>query len=262
MKGCRRNTDRYFCGNIFAMSKVAVITGASRGIGKATALIFAENGYDLLLCYQSREEEAKAVAKEASLLGVRAVTFQMSMENVSDCRRTVAKAMMEFGQVDALICNAGVSLPALFTLTTEEEYDHVFAVNTKGVFFLAQAAAKEMISAGGGSIVAVSSMWGVAGASGEVAYSASKAAVIGLVKALAKELAPSGIRVNCVAPGVTDTEMNACYDEDTMDALAEKTPLGRIADAREIAEAIFFLASDKASFITGQTLTVDGGFIS
>ena len=133
---------------------------------------------------------------------------------------------------------------------------------TKGVFFLAQAAAKEMISAGGGSIVAVSSMWGVAGASGEVAYSASKAAVIGLVKALAKELAPSGIRVNCVAPGVTDTEMNDCYDEGTMYELAEKTPLGRIADPSEIAEAIFFLASDKASFITGQTLTADGGFIS
>ena len=246
----------------FAMRKTAVITGASRGIGKACALLFAENGYDLLLCYRSREEEAKSVAKEAEAFGVRAVPFQMDMESLPDCRRTIAKAMMAFGGIDALICNAGISLPVLFTQTTEEEYDRVFSVNTKGVFFLTQAAAKEMISAGGGSIVAVSSMWGVAGASGEVAYSASKAAVIGLVKALAKELAPSGIRVNCVAPGVTDTEMNACYDEDTMDELAEKTPLGRIADPREIAEAIFFLASEKASFITGQTLTADGGFIS
>ena len=246
----------------FAMRKTAVITGASRGIGKACALVFAENGYDLLLCYRSREEEARSVAKEAEAFGVRAVPFQMDMESLSDCRRTVAKAMMEFGQIDALICNAGISLPVLFTQTTEEEYDRVFSVNTKGVFFLAQAAAKEMISVGGGSIVAVSSMWGVAGASGEVAYSASKAAVIGFVKALAKELAPSGIRVNCMAPGVTDTEMNACYDEDTMYELAEKTPLGRIADPREIAEAIFFLASEKASFITGQTLTADGGFIS
>jgi 3-oxoacyl-[acyl-carrier protein] reductase len=118
-----------------------------------------------------------------------------------------------------------------------------------------------MISAGGGSIVTVSSMWGVSGASGEVAYSASKAAVIGLTKALAKELAPSNIRVNCVAPGVTDTEMNACYDEDAMAALAERTPLGRIAEPREIAEAIYFLASDRSSFITGQTLSADGGFI-
>lgn len=243
------------------MRKSVIITGASRGIGKACALLFAENGYDLLLCYQSREAEAKAVAREAETFGVRAVTFGMNMESVSDCRRTVSKALMEFGRVDALVCNAGISLPALFTQTSEEEYDRVFAVNTKGVFFLAQAAAKEMISAGGGSIVTVSSMWGVAGASGEVAYSASKAAVIGLTKALAKELAPSHIRVNCVAPGVTDTEMNACYDEDAMDALAERTPLGRIAKPREIAEAVCFLASDRASFITGQTLTADGGFI-
>ena len=244
------------------MRKSVIITGASRGIGKACALIFAENGYDLLLCYQSREEEAKVVAKEAEAFGVRAKVFQMNMESLSDCRRTVAKAMMEFGGIDALVCNAGISLPVLFTQTTEEEYDRVFSVNTKGVFFLSQAAAKEMISAGKGAIVNVSSMWGVAGASGEVAYSASKAAVIGLTKALAKELAPSGIRVNCVAPGVTDTEMNACYDEDAMEALSERTPLGRIADPREIAEAIFFLASEKASFITGQTLTADGGFIS
>ena len=244
------------------MRKSVIITGASRGIGKACALIFAENGYDLLLCYQSREEEAKAVAREAEAFGVRAKVFQMNMESLSDCRRTVAKAMMEFGGIDALVCNAGISLPVLFTQTTEEEYDRVFSVNTKGVFFLSQAAAKEMISAGKGAIVNVSSMWGVAGASGEVAYSASKAAVIGLTKALAKELAPSGIRVNCVAPGVTDTEMNACYDADAMDALSERTPLGRIADPREIAEAIFFLASEKASFITGQTLTADGGFIS
>ena len=244
------------------MRKSVIITGASRGIGKACALIFAENGYDLLLCYQSREEEAKAVAREAEAFGVRAKVFQMNMESLSDCRRTVAKAMMEFGGIDALVCNAGISLPVLFTQTTEEEYDRVFSVNTKGVFFLSQAAAKEMISAGKGAIVNVSSMWGVAGASGEVAYSASKAAVIGLTKALAKELAPSGIRVNCVAPGVTDTEMNACYDEDAMAALSERTPLGRIADPREIAEAIFFLASEKASFITGQTLTADGGFIS
>ena len=244
------------------MKKTAVITGASRGIGKETALVFAENGYDLILCYQSREDEAKAVAREAETFGIRAVPFQMNAESLSDCRRTIAKALMEFGGIDVLVCNAGISLPVLFTQTSEEEYDRVFSINTKGVFFLAQAAAKEMIAAGGGAIVAVSSMWGVAGASGEVAYSASKAAVIGLVKALAKELAPSHIRVNCVAPGVTDTEMNACYDEDAMEALAERTPLGRIADPREIAEAIYFLASEKASFITGQTLTADGGFIS
>ena len=244
------------------MRKSVIITGASRGIGKATALAFARNGYDILLCYQSREEDAKATAEEAKAFGVRAVPFQMDVSSVSDCRRTAAKALMEFGQIDALVCNAGIALPELFTQTSEEEYDRLFSVNTKGVFFLSQAVAREMIASGGGSIVTVSSMWGIAGASGEVAYSASKAAVIGMTKALAKELAPSGIRVNCVAPGVVDTEMNACYDEEAMEALAEKTPLGKIGDPEEIANAIFFLASENASFITGQTLTVDGGFIS
>ncbi|MBE6666417.1 MAG: glucose 1-dehydrogenase [Ruminococcaceae bacterium] len=244
------------------MRKSVIITGASRGIGKATALTFAKNGYDVLLCYQSREEEAKAAAEEAKAFGVRAIPFQMDVSSLSDCRRTAAKALMEFGKIDALVCNAGIALPKLFTQTEEEEFDRLFDVNTKGVFFLSQAVAKEMIAAGGGAIVTVSSMWGIAGASGEVAYSASKAAVIGMTKALAKELAPSGIRVNCVAPGVVDTEMNACYDEEAMEALAEKTPLGRIADPEEIAKAIFFLASENASFITGQTLTADGGFLS
>lgn len=244
------------------MKKSVIITGASRGIGKAAALMFAKNGYDILLCYQSREEEAKKAAEEAKAFGVRAVPFQMDVSSLSDCRRTAAKALMEFGKIDALVCNAGIALPKLFTQTEEEEFDRLFDVNTKGVFFLSQAVAKEMIASGGGSIVMVSSMWGIAGASGEVAYSASKAAVIGMTKALAKELAPSGIRVNCVAPGVVDTEMNACYDEEAMEALAEKTPLGRIASPEEIAQAIFFLISENASFITGQTLTADGGFLS
>ena len=241
--------------------KSVIITGASRGIGKACAIEFAKAGYDILVCYQSREDAALAVCEEAKKHGSHAVPFQMNTADVSDCRRTVAKAMMTFGKVDALVTCAGIALPSLFTDTTEEEYASVFDVNMKGTFFLAQAAAKEMIAAGGGSIVTVSSMWGIAGASGEVAYSASKAAVIGFTKALAKELAPSHIRVNCVAPGVIDTDMNACYDEDTMDALAQKTPLSRIGTPEDVARAIRFLADDTSSFITGQTLSVDGGFI-
>ena len=241
--------------------KSVIITGASRGIGRACALEFAKAGYDILVCYQNREDAALAVCEEAQTYGVRAVPFQMNTADVSDCRRTVAKAMMTFGKVDALVTCAGIALPSLFTDTTEEAYASVFDINMKGTFFLAQAAAKEMIAAGGGSIVTVSSMWGIAGASGEVAYSASKAAIIGFTKALAKELAPSHIRVNCIAPGVIDTDMNACYDEDAMDALAEKTPLSRIGTPEEVARAIRFLADDTSSFITGQTLSVDGGFI-
>ena len=243
------------------MKKTAIITGASRGIGRATALKLAKEGYDLLICYRKEEALAEKVCEEAHALGARAVPFRMDMTELSDLRRTVSKALMEFGKIDVLVCNAGIAMPRLFTQTSEEDFDLVMNVNLKGVFFLTQAVSREMIAAGGGSIVLVSSMWGIAGASGEVAYSASKAAVIGMTKALAKELAPSRIRVNCVAPGVVDTDMNACYDEDTLSELAERTPLTRLGDPADVANAIAFLAGDEASFITGQTLSVDGGFI-
>lgn len=246
---------------IIMTRKSVIITGASRGIGRACALEFAKNGYNVLVCYQSREDAALAVCEEAKAYGAHAVPFQMNTESAADCRRTVAKAMMTFGKVDALVTCAGIALPSLFTQTSEEEYDALFGVNMKGTFFLCQAAAKEMIAAGGGSIVTVSSMWGIAGASGEVAYSASKAAVIGFTKALAKELAPSHIRVNCIAPGVIDTDMNVCYDEATMDALAQRTPLSRLGTPEDIAHAVCFLTEENAAFITGQTLSVDGGFI-
>ena len=243
------------------MKKTALITGASRGIGRETALTFAKQGYDILVCYRKEELLANEVCKEARAFGVRAVPFCMDMTEPSDLRRTVSKAMMEFGRIDVLVCNAGIAMPRLFTQTSEEDFDLVMNVNLKGVFFLAQSAAKEMIAAGGGSIVLVSSMWGIAGAAGEVAYSASKAALIGMTKALAKELAPSHIRVNCVAPGVINTDMNACYDDETLSSLAERTPLSRLGEPEDVAKAISFLAGDDASFVTGQTLSVDGGFI-
>lgn len=237
-----------------------MITGASRGIGRACALEFAKNGYQVLVCYRRSADDAAKVCRAISAAGGRALPFQMDIANLSDCRRTVSKAMMEFGHIDVLVNNAGVALPALFTETSETDYDRLFDINMKGMFFLTQAAAKEMIAAGGGSIVNISSMWGITGASGEVAYSASKAAVIGFTKALAGELAPSHIRVNCVAPGVIDTDMNACYDVDTLRALAEKTPLGRLGTPEDVAKSVYFLSDEASSFITGQVLTVDGGF--
>ena len=167
------------------MNKTAIITGASRGIGRATALLFAEKGYDILVCYRKEAELAEEVCEKARAFGVRAIPFQMDMENLSDLRRTVSQAIMEFGRIDVLVCSAGIALPALFTETDEERYDRLMNINLKGGFFLAQAAAKEMIRACGGNIIFISSMWGITGASGEVAYSASKAAVIGMTKALA-----------------------------------------------------------------------------
>ena len=242
------------------MAKSAIVTGASRGIGRAVAQELAKRGYRVLVCYRKNSDGAADVCHGIRAAGGVALPFQMDIADLSDCRRTVSKAMMEFGRIDVLINNAGIALSRLFTETDEAEYDRVFDVNMKGPFFLTRAAAKEMVAAGGGSIVNLSSMWGISGASGEVAYSASKAAVIGFTKALAKELAPSHIRVNAVAPGVIDTDMNACYSEDTLRVLAEKTPLGRLGTPEEIASCVCFLAED-ATFLTGQVLTADGGFL-
>ncbi|PWL96897.1 MAG: 3-oxoacyl-ACP reductase [Clostridiales bacterium] len=242
------------------MAKSAIVTGASRGIGRAVAQELAKRGYRVLVCYRKNSDGAADVCHGIRAAGGVALPFQMDIADLSDCRRTVSKAMMEFGRIDVLVNNAGIALSRLFTETDEAVYDRVFDVNMKGMFFLTRAAAKEMVAAGGGSIVNLSSMWGISGASGEVAYSASKAAVIGFTKALAKELAPSHIRVNAVAPGVIDTDMNACYSEDTLRMLAEKTPLGRLGTPEEIASCVCFLAED-ATFLTGQVLTADGGFL-
>ena len=242
------------------MAKSAIVTGASRGIGRVVAQELAKRGYRVLVCYRKNSDGAADVCHGIRAAGGVALPFQMDIADLSDCRRTVSKAMMEFGRIDVLINNAGIALSRLFTETDEAVYDRVFDVNMKGMFFLTRAAAKEMVAAGGGSIVNLSSMWGISGASGEVAYSASKAAVIGFTKALAKELAPSHIRVNAVAPGVIDTDMNACYSEDTLRMLAEKTPLGRLGTPEEIASCVCFLAED-ATFLTGQVLTADGGFL-
>ena len=237
-----------------------IITGASRGIGRACALEFAKNGYQVLVCYRRSADDAADVCRAVSAAGGRALPFQMEVADLSDCRRTVSKAMMEFGHIDALVNNAGVALPALFTETAEADYDRLFDVNMKGMFFLTQAAAKEMIAAGGGSIVNISSMWGITGAAGEVAYSASKAAVIGFTKALAGELAPSHIRVNAIAPGVIDTDMNACFSPEERRELEDEIPAGRSGTPEEVAELAFSLAAGH-SYLTGQVITLDGGWI-
>ena len=244
------------------MERTAIITGASGGIGQATARKFAENGWNLILGYHKNQERAEALAKALEVeFSVRAVPFGADLSDPDGCRRIVNKAIFEFGRVDALIVNAGIAESRLFTEITPDEFMQMIRTDLGSAFFTCQSAAKEMIAAGGGSIVTVSSMWGQVGAAMEVAYSTTKAGVIGMTKALAKELAPSHIRVNCVCPGVIDTEMNAGYSEDVMDALAVQTPLGRIGEAKEVAESIYFLASEASGFITGQILGVNGGFV-
>ncbi|WP_324825531.1 elongation factor P 5-aminopentanone reductase [Sinanaerobacter sp. ZZT-01] len=238
-----------------------IITGASRGIGKACAEIFAEEGWQVVIGYHKSEVEAKRL--EASLLekGFSVQAIQADVTKQEEVKQMFSKARATFGKVDALVNNAGISQFRLFTDMTEQEWDQMFDIHCKGAFFCTQCALEDMISSKSGSIVNVSSMWGQVGASCEVHYSASKAALIGLTKALAKELGPSNIRVNCIAPGVIETDMMKSVSGEIKQVLCEETPLMRMGSAQEIAKAILFLSSEKASFITGQVLGVNGGFV-
>ncbi len=242
-------------------NKSVVITGGSRGIGRACAVLFASKGYDVLIGYNKNREAAEETLAEVAKYGVKCAAFCADISKKDEARRLVAKAIFEFGKVDVLVNNAGIARAQLMTDVTESDFSELFSVNVGGAYFVSQAAIPEMIGTGGGKIVNISSMWGQVGASCETLYSATKAAVIGLTKAMAKELAPSGITVNCVAPGVIDTDMNACYDEDAMEELREKTPLSRLGTPEDVAGAVYFLASEAGAFITGEVLAVNGGFV-
>lgn len=236
--------------------KTVVITGSSRGIGAATAKLFAENGFNVCVNYFHSEKAAKELT--ASLPSAVAVKADISKK--ADAVALIEAATETFGHVDVLVNNAGIALPPqLVTDVSDADYDRVFDINMKGVHNTASAVLPQMVNRKSGNIVNISSLWGVVGGSCETVYTASKAAVIGYTKALAKELGPSGIRVNCVAPGFIRTEMNARFSEEEIASFAEETPLCRVGDPKDVAKAVFFLATDMSDFITGQTLCVDGG---
>ena len=244
------------------MGKNVLITGASRGIGAATALVFGRAGWNVAVHYQNSEVSAKALVEELHRLGVQAVAVRGDVSDSGQAAAVVEQARKALGGLDALVCSAGIALPQqLLTDTTEQQWRQVHNVDLDGVFYTVRAAVPVFVGQKSGAIVTVSSMWGVTGGSCEVAYSSAKAGVIGLTKALAKELGPSNIRVNCVAPGVIDTDMNRHLSREDLDALGEETPLGRIGMPEEVGKAILFLAGEDASFITGQTLCVDGGMV-
>ena len=243
------------------MNKTVLVTGASRGIGRAVAAAFARNGYNVAVNYNHSEEAARKLCEELKTLGVNSEPFQADVSNRSEVDRMISEIKNSLGNTDVLVNNAGISEQALFSDITGEMWDRMFAVNVKGAYNCTQAVLPDMIHSKQGRIINISSMWGISGASCEVHYSASKAALIGFTKALAKEVGLSGITVNCVAPGVIDTEMNSRLSGEDMKILREETPLNRIGTTGDVAEAVLFLASEKASFITGQTLSVDGGFI-
>lgn len=244
------------------MKKTVLVTGASRGIGAATAVYFAQNGFDVGINFLKDETAAKAVCDKVTSLGRRAVLLQADIADPAEATEMAKKAVSALGGIGVLVNNAGIAKQGLFTDITYEEWNRMFGVNVGGMFNTVAAVLPHMIHEKSGSIINVSSIWGLCGASCEVHYSASKAAVIGATKALAKELAPSNIRVNCVAPGVTDTDMNKNLSTEDMENLKEETPLGKIGRTEDVAKSIFFLASEDLSpFTTGQVLSPNGGFV-
>lgn len=244
------------------MPRVAVVTGASRGIGRQTAISLARCGYSVALNYNKSEKEAVTLAEEIERIGSRIVLIKADVADENEVNIMMNRVRSELGGIDVLVNNAGIALPqALFSDCTAEERNRVFEVNVYGAMNCTRAVLPDMIHKKSGSIINMSSIWGVAGGSCEVVYSASKAAVIGFTKALASELAPSGIRVNCIAPGVIDTDMNSHLGDGDIAALVDEIPLGRVGTTQDVADLVCFLASEKAGYITGQVININGGMI-
>ena len=239
--------------------KTVIITGASKGIGYETALLFGERGWNIVANYNHSEEDAKKLSECLNEMGADNLIIKADISNHDEVREMFKIAGNKFGQIHGVVCNAGICQQTLFTDLTDEDIDKMLDVNLKGVIYCCQEAAREMLHYHEGSIVNISSIYGTNGGSCEVHYSAAKAGVIGLTKGLAKELGLSNIRVNCIAPGAIETPMNAHLTKEAVDMLNDETPLGRMGKAREIAESIYFMISDKSSFITGQVLGVNGG---
>ncbi len=243
------------------MKKCALITGASGGIGSEIALRLARDGFSVAACYCSDEKSARELETRLAQTGAEYRIYQLDVSDREKVNKVFADATEYFGGVSVLVNNAGIAQQKLFTDITEEEFDRINAVNFKGVFNCCQCAIPFMVSQKNGKIINISSMWGVQGASCEAVYSATKAAVIGLTKALARELAPSNIQVNCVAPGAIDTKMNGNLSEEEKTAFAEEIPMGRFGTAAEIAGVVSFLAGEDSSYVTAQVITADGGLI-
>ena len=241
--------------------KAVLITGASRGIGAAAAQLFVQQGYAVGINYCHSQDRAQALAEGLRAKGGTVGLYQADVSDRRQVNRMTEAFLADFGRLDVLVCNAGLARQALFSDVTEADWRELLGVNLDGVFHCCQAALPDMLRRKAGRIITLSSMWGQVGASCEVAYSTAKAGVIGLTRALAKELGPSGITVNCVAPGVIDTEMNGTLSQETRDALTEETPLERLGTPEEVAQAIWFLASPAGSFFTGQVLAPNGGFV-
>lgn len=243
------------------MGRSVLVTGASGGIGGAVARAFADGGDRVALCAHSRPERAEALARQLRGEGREAISLAGDITNAAQVEEMFAAAEGAHGPAEVLVNAAGIARQKMFCDITEEEWDDMFAVHVKGSFLCSKRALPAMVREKAGSIVNIASMWGQVGASCEVDYSAAKAAVIGMTKALAKEVGPSGVRVNCVSPGAIETDMMADFSAADKAALCGETPLGRLGTPEEVAAAVVFLASPGAAFITGQVLAPNGGFV-
>lgn len=243
------------------MSKTVVITGASKGIGANMAIRFAEKGYNVVMNYNNSVQSALILQRSLKESGYNVIAYKANVKNRLEVDLMIKEALYRFGSIDVLINNAGISNQSLITDLSEQDWNDIIGVNLTGVFNCTQAVLPHMINQKSGKIINISSMWGEVGASCEVAYSAAKAGVIGFTKALAKEVGPSGITVNCITPGLIETSMNQELTVDDISAIVESTPIGRIGSTEDVATAALFLASDESQFITGQVLGVNGGLV-
>lgn len=237
--------------------KTVLVTGGSRGIGRAIVEKFAKEGYNVVLNYSKSEEAAYKIAKEYPNVK----TYKADIANKKEVNQMIEFAENEFKKIDILVNNAGISSTGLLQDLSEEELNRMFAVNVNGTIFASQAVLPEMLSRHEGKIINISSIWGMVGAANEVAYSASKAAIIGFTKALAKEVGPSNIHVNCIAPGIVMTDMVSDYTVEEFDLMRSNIPLDRIGSTDDIANIAYFLASSEADYLTGQVISPNGGWI-
>ena len=241
--------------------KTVLITGAAGGIGEAICEVFAKDGYNLAMHYSSSVRKAEEIAERLKgEYGITAEVFGADFTKEDEVKSLAERVLARFGRIDILVNNAGIAYQNLFQLADEKKIKEVMDINLMSALSLTKEILPTMISAKWGRVINISSMWGISGASCEVHYSTAKSALIGFTKALAKEVGPSGITVNCVAPGFIDTKMNGNLDEEAVKEIIDCTPVGRAGTGADVAELVRFLADDKAEFITGQVISVDGGY--